>query len=358
MKKQFLSIMLAVMMLSSCTPANSSHSEGTTNPATNQSGSYVPTYNYKCAADLVGEAIADINASGFECDTIFSLSEYDFAIAKPYTILVDQTFAFATGVICKDNAVIAGGITTSPTIYELDPQVDLNKDICWSAATDLHYLKRKLDLSTGKSLRLNYMWIPTEPGNPAAVSTDTPSICAFVYDENLFYQPEHDFMWFNWGDSILDVQSSLVGKGFNVEESLLVSNNLTTHSVSETLYGHDFYAYLDYNNNLQFTGGTYSIGGSYSEIADVFQAATDDLVAKYGDSSKLILTERFDSLDEMLVYLYTASSIDPYQFHAQLIWNVHDRTQITLHLYNNTVEIEYKVIYSTGRTGLNEESLI
>ena len=350
--------MLAAVLLSGCVEAETVRSTVTTKETETTMQEYVPTYNYSCAADLVGEAIADINASGFEYDTIFSLSEYDYAIAKPYTVLVDQTFAFATGVICKDNAVIADGIPLSPTIYELDPQVDLDRDICWSAATDLHYLKRKLDLSTGKSLRLNYMWIPTEPGNPSAVSTDTPSVCAFVYDKNLFYQPEYDFMWFNWGDSILDVQSSLVGKGFNVEESLLVSNNLTTHSVSETLYGHDFYAYLDYNTNLQFTGGTYSIGGNYAEIADVFQAVTKDLITKYGDSSKLILTERFNSLDAMLVYMYTESSIDPYHFHAQLIWNVHDRTQITLHLYNNIIEIEYKSIASTGGTGLNEESLI
>lgn len=97
---------------------------------------------------------------------------------------------------------------------------------------------------------------------------------------------------------------------------------------------------------------------SYSEVADVFELAVNDVIAKYGDTYELYLTNMFTSLDEMLAYMRRADFIDQYNFKAQLKWNVNDHAAIFVTIYSLDVEIEYRSIESTGGTGFNEDSLI
>ena len=316
------------------------------------------TYDYYCAADLVGEALADINAAGFDYDTIFSLADYNVETAKPYTILIDETCAFAAGVICKGDAVIMDGIDTSVTMHDLDPDFDIENQLCWSAAFQAHYNKRIITTSDGEKFNLRYMWRPQDPEKIFYVDTEVPSDCTFIYQDSYVYLPQYDFMWFNWGDSIYDVQSSLIDKGFKLKESSYYSNCLTTNSVSEQLYGHEFYEEIYYNDNMQLTGGKYCVYTSYSEIADVFELAVKDVIAKYGDTYDLYLTNQFKSLDEMLEYMRETDYIDPYNFKAQLKWNVNGHTAIFVTIHSLDVEIEYKSIESTGGTGYTEDSLI
>lgn len=316
------------------------------------------TYDYYCAADLVGEALADIKAAGIDYNTIFSLADYNVETAKPYTILIDETCAFAAGVICKGDAVIMDGVDTSVTMHDIDPDFDIDKQLCWSAAFQAHYNKRIITTSDGEKFNLRYMWRPQDPEKIFYVDTDVPSDCAFIYQDSYVYLPQYDFMWFNWGDSIYDVQSSLIDKGFKLKESPYFSNCLTTNSVSEQLYGHEFYEEIYYNDNMQLTGGKYCVYTSYSEIADVFELAVKDVIAKYGDTYDLYLTNQFKSLDEMLEYMRETDYIDPYNFKAQLKWNVNGHTAIFVTIYSLDVEIEYKSIESTGGTGYTENSLI
>lgn len=109
MKKQIISIALITMLtLSGCVTQNSR--EQYDNASIPPSETTAIEFNYTCAADLLGEPIVDIKASGFDFDTIYNLTEYDPDTAKPYTILMDGTYAFAAGVLCKDNAVIINGL--------------------------------------------------------------------------------------------------------------------------------------------------------------------------------------------------------------------------------------------------------
>lgn len=359
MKKQIISLaLISAVVLGGCGSQESSSSSDEYYTDYFAETTAVPAKEYTCAADLLGEPIADIDAAGFDYDLILNLAEYDPATAKPYTILIDGTYAFAAGVMCKDSAVIINGLDTSPSMDDFDPPLDVSKDLYWSAATNSHYNPRCVVLGNGEKYDVNYMWCPPDPDNIFSVYTNVPSDFAFIYQDSYVYLPDYDFMWFHWGDSIYDVQSALIDKGFKIEDSLYVSNSLTTKSVSETLYGHDFYVYLSYNDNMQFTGGTYDISGKYYELADIFEAAVKDLVGKYGDTYNLYLTNKFTSLDEMLAYMRRAEFIDPYNFKAELKWNVNDRTKITLTIFSSSVEINYKSISSTSGTGMNEGLLI
>ena len=357
MKKQIISITLVTMLtLSGCGTQNDQ--EQYDNTPILPSETTAIEFNYTCAADLLGEPIVDIKASGFDFDTIYNLTEYDPDTAKPYTILMDGTYAFAAGVLCKGNAVIINGLETAPTLDSFDPPIDLTTNLWWSAAENSYYCPRIISANDRDDFNVNYFYPPQDPTDIFAVNPTVPSKFAFVYRDSYIYLPDYDFMWFNWGDNIYNVQSALIDKGFNIEESLYVSNNLTTKSVSEKLYGHDFYIYLSYNDNMQFTKGTYSISGEYYELADIAESAIKDIVAKYGDSYKLNLTTKFTSLDAMLDYMRSEDKIDPYQFNAEVKWNVKDHTAISLNIYSTAIEIEYKSISATGGTGMSEDSLI
>lgn len=313
---------------------------------------------YNCAVNLIGEPIADIEDSGFDFDLIMNLTEYDLKTAKPYTILVDGTYAFAAAVICKDDAVVAEGIETSCSMEEIDENFDINT-LLWSAAFDGNYTSRLLSMGDGRKYDLNYIWQPPYPDKILTVNTSAKSDCAFVYQDSYIYSTDNDFMWFNWGDSIYDVQSSMIDKGFQLNDSLFYSNRIETKSISEQLYGHNFNIYLTYNDNMQFTKGMYGIAADYSELPNIFQSACNDLIAKYGDTINISLSPRFDSIDEQFEYLRNETGmIDPYQFATELYWNVNGHTYITLTLYNTSVQIEYKSIVSTGGTNMDENSLI
>lgn len=313
--------------------------------------------NFECAIDLIGQPLADIKASGFDYKVILNLNQYDFYTAKPYTILVDGSSAFAAAVICKDDAVIANGIETSVSINDLG-DIDINEDLGWSAAFQAHFAPRILTTTNSEKYHLRYMWKLNDPNNYFSVDTSKKSNCAIVYKDSYVYPPDYDFMWFNWGSSIYDVKSDLTSRGFYVEESPLVSNSFTTESVSEQLYGHDFYIYLHYNDNFQFTEGTYAIYGTCPELADIYEAACKDLISKYGDTNALNMYKENQSLNVMLETLRNSDYVDPYHFCSELQWIVEDRTAIILRLYSNCVEIEYRSISSTGGTNLNEDSLI
>ena len=315
-------------------------------------------YDYSCAVDLVGEAIADIEASGFKCSIIYNLTEYNYETASDYTVLVDGSYAFAAGVLCKGNAVIANGIQTAPTIDELDPSIDLNENIYWSAATETLYTKRLLTMADGEQFDLNYYWQTATPDDIFKVSSNAPSEFAFVYQNRYVYNPDYDFMWFNWGDSIYDVESSLIGKGFKVSTKEYVSNTLLTESVSETLYGKKFYADIYYNGNMQLTGGQYEIYGSPNELWTIHQDVLNDIIAKYGDSYQIKLGENYTSVHDALAFMHDATDEGFYKNLIQLDWYVNGHTRIKYTVNTDYIEIEYHSIESTSGTGMNEDSLI
>ena len=122
---KFLAIGVTVsMLLCGCGDKSASYDTTNADYEANYNSAQQETvldYNYYCATDLVGEALADINAAGFEYDLIFSLAEYNVETAKPYTILIDGTYAFAAGVICKGNAVIIDGVKTSVSSMNNEP---------------------------------------------------------------------------------------------------------------------------------------------------------------------------------------------------------------------------------------------
>lgn len=359
LKKKIISIsLLSVMILGGCGQQDSE------NYYDDHTNNYFETTTeeikkeYTCAVDLIGEAISDIEASGFDFDLIMDLTEYNLKTAKPYTILIDGTYAFAAAVICKDDAVIANGIETSRSMKEIDENFDIDT-LKWSAAFDGNYKSHLLSMKDGRKYDLNYIWQPPYPDKILTVDTSAKSDCAFVYQDSYIYSPDNDFMWFNWGDSIYDVQSSMVDKGFKLRDSTFYSNRIETRSISEKLYGYNFNIYLTYNDNMQFTKGMYGIAADYSELPDIFKSALNDLIAKYGDTINISLSPRFDSIDEQFEYLRNETGmIDPYQFATELYWNVNGHTYITLTLYNTSVHIEYKSIASTSGTKLNENSLI
>lgn len=116
---------------------------------------------------------------------------------------------------------------------------------------------------------------------------------------------------------------------------------------------------MTYNDNMQFISGAYGISSEYSELPNIFNSALNDLIAKYGDTTDLVLSPRFNSIDEQFEYLRNETgTVVPYQFATKLCWSVNNHTYITLTLYGNYVEIKYKSISSTGGTNLNEDSLI
>ena len=360
--KLLSSILLLALLLCSCGQQESENSSNEPSYGYNETSSAETerVLEIKCAVDLFGERLSDITASGFECDMIETLNDYDLKTAKPYTILMDDAQIFPAAVICKDDAVIAGEVETSRTMFEIDENFD-PQSLYWSAAFQAHYTKRILTIgSSGDEYNLNYMWCPPDPSDILTVDGNRKSNCAMIYQGTYAYITNNDFMWFDWGTSIYDVQASLVDKGFSLKDSELLKNSIETKSVSEKLYGNDFYIVLTYNDNMQFTKGAYQIyGGSNAERADIFEAACKDLIAKYGDTVKLSLSPKFDSIDEQLAFMRRETgSIDPYQFVTSLSWNFNNYTYITLYIYGWHIEIEYKSIASTGGTHLNEDSLI
>lgn len=368
MKKQIISLaLISSLALSGCGTQNSSASsdEYTVPYIDPDVVQEYWAYDYSCAVDLVGEAIADIEASGFDCSIIYNLTEYDYETASDYTILVDGTYAFAAGVLCKGDAVIANGIPTTPTIDEVDSNIDLNEDLYWSAATDTIYTMRLLTMDNGEQFDLNYYW-QTAPltssvltyNNMFTVSRDVAGKFAFIYQNQYVYNPDYDFMWFNWGDSIYDVQSSLVSKGFILNTDEYVSNTLYTESVSETLYGHKFYEEIYYNNNMQLTGGQYEIYAKPNELWDIYYDVLNDIVAKYGDSYQIQLGGNYNNIYEVLSYLHTTTEDGFYKDLIQIDWYVNGHTRIKYTVNSDYIEIEYRSIESTSGTGMNEDSLI
>lgn len=313
---------------------------------------------YNCAFDLIGEPIANIEDSGFDFDLIMNLTEYDLKTAKPYTILIDGTYAFAAAVICKDDAVIAGGIETSCSMEEIDENFDINT-LQWSAAFDGMYSSRLLTKKDGETYNLKYVWRSPYPDKILTVDSTVKSDCAFVYQDSYIYTPDNDFMWFHWGDSIYDIQSSMIDKGFKLNESPFNSHILWTTSISEQLYGHNFTIHLTYNDNMQFTKGSYFINASNAELADIYEAALKDLIVKYGDTVDLSLSTRFDSIDEQLGFYRTTSDLGIYpEYDTTLYWNVNGHTRVMLIIHSQTIEIAYQSISSTGGTNMDENSLI
>lgn len=185
---------------------------------------------------MIGEPILDIEASGFDFDMIRNLTEYNLDTAKPYTVLVDGTGVSDSAVICKKDAIIAEGIETSRTMDEFEENFDINT-LKWSAKFNGMYSSRLLTTAAGNKYDLKYIWHSPIPDNILMVDTGVKSDCAIIYQDSYVYLPENDFMWFNWGDSIYDVQSSMIDKGFSISDSLLYSNQLETRSISEKLYG-------------------------------------------------------------------------------------------------------------------------
>lgn len=319
--------------------------------------SYEPEKEYLCAIDLIGEPISDIRDSGFDYDLIMNLTEYDFETAKPYAILIDGSYAFAAAVICKDDAVIAGSVETSITMNEIE-NFDTSL-LGWSEAFNGCFSSHTLSMQDGRQYFLRRVWRSPDPSDILSVNTNAQNDCAFIYQDSYVYLPDYDFMWFHWGDSIYDVQSAMIDKGFSFRDSVFAKNSMETKSISEKLYGHDFYIFLSYNDNMQFNSGTYQISGSNSELADIFESARSDLIAKYGDTFMINLSSRFDSIDEQLDFYRTEpGNIDPYQFETDLYWNVNDHTYIKLTMYAWDIEIEYKSVGSTSGTNMNENSLI
>ncbi len=361
MKKPIISLaLISTLALSGCGTQNSSaSSDEYTVPYIDPDiiDNYYLSYNYSCAVDLVGEAIADIEASGFDCSIIYNLTEYDYETASDYTVLVDGTYAFAAGVLCKGDAVIASDIPTALTLDELDPNIDLNKDIYWSAATDTVYTQRLLSMTNGEEFNLNFYW-QTDSRNIYWISQTSQSEFAFIYQNQYVYNPDYDFMWFNWGDSIYDVQSSLISKGFQVSNSEFKTNTLLTESVSETLYGKKFYEEIYYNDNMQLTGGQYVIYDTPNEIWATYYDVLNDIVAKYGDSYQIQLGENYTCVNDILTYLHNTTDDGFYRNLIQLDWYVNGHTRIKYTVNTDYIEIEYRSIESTGGTGMNEDSLI
>ncbi len=312
--------------------------------------------NFECAIDLIGQPLADIKASGFDYKVILNLNQYDYFNAEPYTILVDDSSAFAAAVICKDDAVIANGIETSVSMNDLG--IDINEDLEWSEAFDAHYSSRLLTTPDGEEYDLKYMWRVPNSSNIFSVDTDAKSNCAFIYKDSYVYLPDYDFMWFNWKDNIYYVKESLIDKGFSVNEVEYMKNTVSTESVSETLYGHKFYASLYYNDNMQLTSGKYCIYGTAAENADIYCDAVKDIIDKYGDTYKIKMSSKFFSVDEAISYLRTDAEDYMYEGLFELYWNVNDHTMIILTVDCNYIEIYYKSISSTSGTNLNEDSLI
>ena len=81
MKKQIISLaLISSLALSGCgTQNNSASSDGYT-PQTEAYTEPDIVYDYYYAVDLVGEAISDIEASGFDCSMIYNLTEYEGSI--------------------------------------------------------------------------------------------------------------------------------------------------------------------------------------------------------------------------------------------------------------------------------------
>ena len=359
MKKQIISLaLISSLALCGCgTQNNSASSDGYT-PQTETYTEPAIVYDYYCAVDLVGKAIADIEASGFNCSIIYNLTEYDYETASDYTVLVDGTYAFASGVLCKGDAVIASDIPTTLTLDELDPNIDLNEDIYWSAATDTVYTQRLLTMADGEEFNLNFYWRTATPYDIFKVLQTSQSEFAFVYQNQYVYNPDYDFMWFNWGDSIYDVESSLISKGFQVSYSEYTNNTLLTESVSETLYGKNFYEEIYYNDNMQLTGGQYVIYGTPNEIWSIYYDALNDIVAKYGDSYQIQLGENYTCVNDILTYLHNTTDDGLYRNLIQLDWYINGHTRIKYTVNTDYIEIEYRSIESTGGTGMNEDSLI
>ena len=359
MKKPIISLaLISTLALSGCgTQNNSASSDGYT-PQTETYTEPAIVYDYYCAADLVGEAIADIEASGFDCSIIYNLTEYDYETASDYTVLVDGTYAFAAGVLCKGDAVIANGIPTTPTIDEIDPNMDLNEALYWSAATDTLYTQRLLTMTNGKEFNLNYYWQSATPDDIYWVSQTSPGKFSFIYQNQYVYNPDYDFMWFNWGDSIYDVESSLVSKGFIVNTDEYVSNTLYTESISETLYGHKFYEEIYYNNNMQLTGGQYEIYAKPYELGGIYYDALNDIIAKYGDSYEIKFGQNYTCVNDALTYLLNTTEDGFYKDLIQIEWHVNGHTRIIYTVNSDYIEIEYRSIESTSGTGMNEDSLI
>lgn len=314
-------------------------------------------FGFDSAVDLIGQPIADIKASGFDYDLILNLAEYNLATAKPYTILVDGSSAFAAAVICKGDAVIANGIGTSVSMNDLG-DIDINEDLGWSTAFQANFAPRLLTTSDGKEFDLRYMWRAPNPSNIFSVDMNAKSNCAFVYQNSYVYLPDYDFMWFNWKDNIYDVKASLIDKGFKVNEPEYMKNTISTESVSETLYGHKFYASFYYNDNMQLTSGEYNIYGTAAENADIYCNAVNDIIAKYGDSYKITMSSDYYSIDEALTYMRTDAEDYIYEKLFELYWNVNDHTMIKLTVDCKYIEIYYKSISSTGGTNLTEDLLL
>ena len=357
-KKIILISLLSVMILGGCGQQNSENYYGDSTHNYFETTTAEMKKEYSCAVDLIGEAISDIEASGFDFDLIMNLTEYNLKTAKPYTILIDGTYAFAAAVICKDDAVIASGIETSRSMKEIDENFDINT-LQWSAAFDGNYTSRLLSMEDGRKYDLNYIWQPPYQDKILTVDTSAKSNCAIIYKDSYVYSPDNDFMWFNWGDSIYNIQSSIIDKGFKLNESPFNSHILWTNSISEQLYGRDFTIHLTYNDNMQFTKGSYFISASNAELADIYEAALKDLIVKYGDTVDISLSTRFDSIDEQLEFYRTTSNLGIYpEYDTTLYWNVNDHTCVMLIIHSQTIEIAYKSIASTGGTHMDENSLI
>ncbi len=314
-------------------------------------------FGFDRAVDLIGQPIADIKASGFDYDLILDLTQYDLTTAKPYTILVDGSSAFAAAVICKGDAVIANGIDTSVSMNDLG-DIDISEDLGWSAAFQANFAPRILTTHDGKEFDLRYMWRAPNPSDIFTVNMDAKSNCAFIYQNSYIYLPDYDFMWFNWKDNIYDVKASLIDKGFKVNEPEYMKNTVSTESVSETLYGHKFYASFYYNDNMQLTSGKYTIYGTAAENADIYCNAVNDIIAKYGDSYKITMSSDYYSIDEALTYMRTDAYDNTYERLFELYWNVNDHTMIKLTVDCNYIEIYYKSISSTGGTNFTEDLLL
>lgn len=360
LKKEIIpiSILLSVMILGGCDQQNSESYYGDSTHNYFETTTAEMKKEYICAVDLIGEPIADIEDSGFDFDLIMNLTEYDLKTAKPYTILIDGTYAFAAAVICKDDAVIASGIDTSRSMKEIDENFDINT-LQWSAAFNGNYTSRLLSMKDGRKYDLNYIWQPPYSDKILTVDTSAKSNCAIIYKDSYIYSPDNDFMWFNWGDSIYDVQSSMIDKGFKLNESPFNSHILWTNSISEQLYGHNFTIHLTYNDNMKFTKGSYFINASNAELADIYETALKDLIAKYGDTVDLSLSTLFDSIDEQLEFYRTTSDLGIYpEYDTTLYWNVNGHTRVMLIIHSQTIEIAYQSISSIGGTNLKEDSLI
>ncbi|MCH5193411.1 MAG: hypothetical protein J1F11_05565 [Oscillospiraceae bacterium] len=354
------SILLSALLLCSC---GQQENESNTFDSTMYDDIYAQYFGgektgYTCATDLVGESIADIEDAGFDFDLIMDLTEYNINTAKPYTILVDGTYAFAAAVICKDNADIVSGIDTSMSMHDLEENFDIDT-LYWSEAFQAHYTERTISLKSGGSYNLRYMWCPPDPNKILFVDADAKSDCAFVYKDSYVYSPDSDFMGFDFGTNIYDIQSWLIDRGYYIGDFIDTSNTIMIQSISEKLYGHDFFMYFRCNNNMKLTGGEYRIACSDNvELARLFETARDDLIAKYGDTYKIYLYTMFDSLDEQLNYIRGETEKLNYDSPTKLYWNVNGHTRIELTLDGGNVNIQYKSIASTGGTHMNEDSLI